>query len=56
MSGKYHVKAKNAKEAVTIMLNWGSKVFAPGIIHTFAHMSNYNDLTPAQLNSSGSNL
>lgn len=45
-SNRGHVKVKNAKEAMKVMMELGSKWFMPNVLYTFIHMSNYNDTTP----------
>ncbi|MEI7474247.1 MAG: HD domain-containing phosphohydrolase [bacterium] len=42
-SKKGHVKVKNSKEAIKIMLEEGSRSFNPHVLYTFVHMANYND-------------
>lgn len=42
-SHKGHVKVKNSKEAIRLMLDEGSKTFNPHVLYTFVHMANYND-------------
>ncbi|MDD3013910.1 MAG: HD domain-containing protein [Candidatus Gastranaerophilales bacterium] len=45
-SGKGHVAVKNPKEAVKVMMEIGTKWFAPNVLYSFVYMSNFNDLSP----------
>jgi len=48
-SGKGEIRVKNSKEAVKYLLETGSKNFQTDVLYTFTYMTNYNDITPLQL-------
>lgn len=45
-SRKGPVAVKNSKEAVKVLMEIGSRWFAPNVLYKFVYMSNFNDLTP----------
>jgi len=48
-SGRGEIRVKNSKEAVKHLLETGSKNFQTDVLYTFTYMTNYNDITPLQL-------
>ena len=48
-SGRGEIRVKNSKEAVKHLLEAGSKNFQTDVLYTFTYMTNYNDITPLQL-------